>query len=195
MTRRIVTIVEGHSEAGSIPAFLRRVLQDRRIFDVAPDTKSIREHRQRLTKPDVFINRVRMAELRDDCAAVLVVFDADDDAACELGPNLRKLVAGRGITTPTCVVLAVREIESWLIAGVESLRGYRGVPTDLSPPENVETIRGAKEWLDRHMKGGYKETIDQLPLLLKLDYEGARTRASSLDKFLRDVESLASRQV
>lgn len=193
MTRRIVTIVEGHSEAGSIPALVRRVLQDRKIFDITAD-RPIREHRQRLTKPDVFINRVRMAELRDDCAAVLVIFDADDDAACELGPSLRKLVADSGIKTPTRVVVAVRELESWLIAGVQSLRGYRGVPNDLSPPDNVETIRGAKEWLDRHLIGGYKETIDQLPFLLKFDYEGARTRALSLDKFVRDVESLALRQ-
>jgi len=189
MKRRIVPIVEGFSEAESIPAFLRRVLQDRGVFHVEPD-RAIREHRQRLVKKEIFVNRVRMAQLREDCSAVLVLFDADDDAACELGPSLRKFSEDEGIAVPTCVVIAVREIESWLIAGAESLRDYRGISCDLSPPDPAESIRGAKERLDRHMQSGYKETIDQLPLLLKFDYAAARKLAPSLDKFLRDVEGL-----
>ena len=189
MTRRIVPIVEGHSEAHSIPAFLRRILRDRGIYDVEPD-RAIREHRQRIVKTGVFLNRVRMALQRRNCAAVLAVFDADDDAACELGPALRKTIQEHGITTPSSVVLAVRELESWLIAGVESLQGYRGIPADLTPPESVEKIRGAKEWLDHRMQTGYKTTIDQLPLMLRFDYEDARHRAPSLDTFLRDLDSL-----
>ena len=186
MTHLIVPIVEGHSEVLSIPAFLRRVLKDSHIFDFEVD-RAIREHRNRLVKPDVLINRIRMAEHRPGCSAVLVVFDADDDAACELGPRLLGSLERAGITTPRCVVLAVREIEAWLLAGVESLRGCRGIPEDLSPPENPESIRGAKEWLDRSMKAGYKPTIDQLPLLKQLDYSMARSRAPSLDKLLRDI--------
>jgi hypothetical protein len=191
MTRRIVPIVEGHSEADSIPAFLRRILHDQEVYDIEPDS-AIREHRQRLVKTDVFLNRLRMAQLRDNCAAILVVFDADDDAACILGPQLLKTAQDHGIGTPCRVVLAVREIEAWLIAGVESLRGCRGVPENLSPPDNVEAIRGAKEWLGSRMRTGYKGTIDQLPLLLRFDYQDARRRAPSLDKFLRDLDSLTS---
>lgn len=191
MTRRIVPVVEGHSEFHSIPAFLRRILQDRAIYDIEPD-RAIREHRQRLVQPDVFLKRVRMAEQRENCTGVLVIFDSDDDAACVLGPGLAKTAQDGGVARPCRVVLAVREIESWLIAGVESLRGYRGIPDDLSPPDNVETIRGAKEWLNSRMRTGYKTTIDQLPLLLRFDYENARRRAASLDKFLRDLDSLIS---
>lgn len=189
--RRIVPIVEGYSEADSIPAFVRRILHDREIYDIEPDS-AIREHRQRLVKTDVFLNRVRMAQLRDGCAAILVVFDADDDPACVLGPQLAQTAQDHGIGTPCRVVLAVREIEAWLIAGAESLRGYRGIPDDLSPPDNVEDIRGAKEWLGKRKKTGYKSTIDQLPLLLKFDYQHARRRAPSLDKFLRDLDVLLS---
>jgi hypothetical protein len=134
-----------------------------------------------------------MARHRDDCAAVLVIFDSDDDAACELGPSLARIAENIGLNVPTCVVLAVREIESWLIAGAISLRGYRGVPEDLSPPENVETIRGAKEWLDQRLPRGYKPTIDLQPLILRFDYEAARVVSPSLDKFLRDVQSLLDR--
>jgi hypothetical protein len=134
-----------------------------------------------------------MAQLKEDCAAILVVFDADDDAACILGPQLLRTAQEHGIETPCRVIVAVREIEAWLIAGAESLRGYRGIPDDLSAPDNVETIRGAKEWLGQRKKTGYKSTIDQLPLLLKLDYQDARRRAPSLDKFLRDLDFLISR--
>lgn len=189
--RRIVPIVEGHSEAESIPAFVRRILHEYGIFDIKVD-RPIREHRQRLVKRDVFANKVRMARLRDDCAGVLVVFDADDDAACEVGPRLCDWARSLGIETPTCVILAVRELESWLVAGIDSLWGFRGVPRDVSPPDHAEAIRGAKEWLDHRMTTGYKETIDQLPLLQRLDYEVARRRAPSLDKFIRAIRSLAS---
>jgi len=188
---RIVPIVEGHSEQRSIPKFLRRILYDRGIFDVEPG-KAIREHRNRLVKKDVFLNRVRMAAHQNRCAAIIALIDADDDAACALGPDLLEEAAEAAIGFPLKVVLAVREIEAWLIAGIESLRGYRGVPLDASPPDNVEQIRGAKEWLDHVKDRGYKPTIDQLPLLLRFDYQDARLRASSLDKFLRDLDALLS---
>lgn len=187
--QRIVPIVEGHSEARAIPAFLRRILRDRGVYGVEP-SRAIREHRHRLVKTDVFLNRIRMATLFDGCAGILVVFDADDDAACIVGPELARAAQGGDINAPCRVVLAVREIEAWLIAGIESLRGYRGVPAGLTAPSNVETIRGAKEWLDQRMQTGYKATIDQEPLLLRFDYQSARRRAPSLDKFLRDLDSL-----
>ncbi len=131
-----------------------------------------------------------MARLVEGCAAVLVVFDADDDAACELGPTLNALPAQEGITTPCRVVLAVKEIETWLIAGIESLRGYRGIPESIRTPTDPESIRGAREWIDQRKSNGYKQTIDLTPLLLRVDYSAARECAHSLDKFLRDLDFL-----
>lgn len=188
--RRIVPIVEGHSEQGSIPALIRRILQDRGEFAVEPDGNPVREHLQRLARPDVFVRRVRQAQSRDGCAAVLAVMDADDDAACLAGPQLIKAVTDAGVTIPCKVVLAVREIEAWLLAGIESLRGYKGVRSNAACPTNVEDIRGAKERRGDLMEHGYKPTIHQLPLLLRFDYQSARGRAHSLDKYLRDLESL-----
>jgi hypothetical protein len=185
----LVPIVEGHSEARSIPAFLRRILNDTGAFHIDV-THAIREHRLRLIKKDVLVNRIRMAEYHDNCAGVVVILDADDDPACELGPQLRGFATEAGITTPCRIVVAVRELESWLMAGIESLRGYRGIHENATPPENLEGIRGAKEWLNARKDGGYKATIDQLPLLLRLDYATARSRAPSLDKFLRDMHAL-----
>lgn len=192
--RRIVPIVEGHSEAHAIPAFIRRILGEMGARGFESD-RAIRENRQRLVKPDLFVNRLRMAQGREYCAGILLLLDADDDATCIIGPRLLKTARDQGVETPCRVVVAVREIEAWLIAGIESLGGVRGVPEDLGPPENVESIRGAKEWLDRRMRTGYKPTIDLLPLLMKLDYEFARRGAPSLDKFLRDLMALVEDSV
>jgi hypothetical protein len=57
MTRRIVPIVEGHTEADSISAFVRRILHDREIYDIEP-VRGIREHRNRLVKSNMFLNKV-----------------------------------------------------------------------------------------------------------------------------------------
>lgn len=165
------------------------MLHDREVFDVQV-ARPIREHRARLVRHDVFLNRVRMAGFVEGCTAILLVFDADDDAACELGPALARLAREAGVPAPCRVVLAVKEIESWLIAGIESLRGYRGVPADICIPERPEGIRGAREWLDQRMTRGYKQTIDLDPMLQNLDYRAARESAPSLDKFLRDLDSL-----
>lgn len=187
--RRIVPIVEGHSEQHAIPQLLRRILNDKNVFDVEP-AKAIREHRQRIVKRDILTNRLHMARLNSDCAAIIVVIDCDDDKPCELAPTLVTFAREANLQIPCSIVLAVREIESWLIAGIESLRGYRGIPKDASPPPDVEEIRGAKEWLNNTMLDGYKSTIDQVKLLLRFDYQQARKVSPSLDKFLRELDSL-----
>jgi hypothetical protein len=53
------------------------------------------------------------------------------------------------------VALAYREYETWFLAAARSLRGVSGLPADLSPPLNPETIRDAKGWLDERMPHGY----------------------------------------
>ena len=122
----------------------------------------------------------------------MAVFDSDDDAACVLGPSLLRETISSGVTVPLSIVLAVREVEAWLIAGVKSLRGYRGMVEDADTPEFPESIRGAKEWLSARMRNGYKPTIDQLPYLLRFDYQEARHLAPSLDKFLRDLDRIVN---
>lgn len=188
--RRIVPIVEGHSEATAIPAFMRRILHDAGVFDVEPDARPIREKRQRLANPEVFARRVQMAQIKPDCTAVIALMDADDDAACQLGPLLAR-AARADERIRLGVTLAVREIEAWLLAGIESLRGFRGVLDTAARPPDVEAIRGAKEHLEKLKSNGYKPTIDLLPMLLRFDYESARTHSRSLDRFVRLVTELA----
>lgn len=61
----------------------------------------------------------------------------------------------------------------------------------LLKPDNPETIRGAKEWLRRHMQTGetYSVTRDQPALAALFDLEQAR-QADSFDKCYREIVRL-----
>jgi hypothetical protein len=88
----------------------------------------------------------------------------------------------------------VREFENWFIAGIEGLWGKRGIPDGLRPPANLESIRGAKEWISRNMAGGrrYHEPRDQPAFAELFDMERARMLSPSFDKLWREIEKLLS---
>jgi hypothetical protein len=82
-------------------------------------------------------------------------------------------------------------LKSWFLAAAESLRGHRGLATDLDAPPDPEAIRAAKEWLTAHMAGGrsYVEALDQPALAARFDLDLAR-RADSFDKCYREISRL-----
>jgi len=89
------------------------------------------------------------------------------------------------------VVLAKKEYEAWFIAAAQSLRGKCGLPQDLVGAPDPEIVRGAKEWLSRHMPRNrrYAETTDQAALTSVFDMQAAR-RADSFDKCYREIVRL-----
>jgi hypothetical protein len=107
---------------------------------------------------------------------------------------LKRAVAARG-DLPVAVVLAKQEFEAWFLAAAESLRGARGLRSDLESPRDPEGIRGAKEWLRERMEGDrhYVETLDQPALAARFSIEEAR-RAASFDKCYREVLRLVTSQ-
>jgi uncharacterized protein DUF4276 len=121
--------------------------------------------------------------------AVLVLIDADDDAACELAPELLRRARAARSDRPIGVVLAVREYEAWLLTAASSLRGKRGLPADLETPAMPETIRDAKGWLGQRMPRGYSPTADQPALTGLFDLELARS-SPSFDKLVRELTRL-----
>ena len=191
---RISCIVEGHGEIEALPILLRR-LRD----VIAPGLplevrKPMRVPRSNLAKEDGLKRYVELAMAQiDEDGGVLVLLDADDDLPCELGPRLLGIAQQVRPDRRVRVVVAEREFEAWFLAAAESLRGRRGLSTDLSAPERPEAVRDAKGWLTHHLAGrSYRETIDQPALAAILDISSAR-RAKSFDKLYRDVESLLLR--
>ncbi|HVF59618.1 MAG TPA: DUF885 family protein [Thermoanaerobaculia bacterium] len=125
--------------------------------------------------------------------AVLVLVDADDDCAAELGRSLRERARQARADRDIAVVLPVREFEAWFLASAESLGGHRGLPVQLESPPDPEAVRDAKGWLSARMTVGraYGPQVDQAALAQALDFRLAE-RAGSFRKFMRDLERLAA---
>ena len=125
-------------------------------------------------------------------APILLVVDADDDAACQLGPGLLSVASAARSDRELAVVVAIREYEAWLLASAESLAGLRGLPGDLPHVDDPEGHANPKAWIDVQMPEGYSETLDQPALTAAIDLALAR-RCDSFDKFVRDLARLLGR--
>lgn len=190
----VVPVVEGHGEVQAVPILLRRIGQriDReRFIDVR---QPIRGHRSKLTRVAEAERFLELAvqKLGQEQGAVLVLIDADDDCAATLGPELVQVCKRLRPGLAVSVVLAVTEFEAWFLAAAGSLRGWRGLPDDLEPPEDPEAFRDAKGWIQSRRVDGlaYGETTDQPALTAVFDLDDARAVSASFDKLWRDVERL-----
>src|SRR5438309_1061296 len=125
----IQPVVEGHGEVPAVPVLLRRLRDTAQAYaiDVNPP---IRKKRGELVDEGRLRNAVRVARKQEDCAAILILFDSDDDAPCQLGPRVQAWAQDEAGQTPCLVVLAHREYEAWFLAAIESLRGVRGIRAD-----------------------------------------------------------------
>ena len=136
----VVPIVEGHGDAAAVPVLLRRLVGAAMAWEEIHIDQPIRCSRGKLVKEVELRKRVRLARLRKDCGAVLVVFDSDDDCPVELAAQVREwAVAAVG---PACeVVLAQREYEAWFLATAESLRTHHSVRSDAESHPHPESPR------------------------------------------------------
>ena len=188
MIVQIGCIVEGFGEVEAVPILIRRIAaslyQELRISIPNP----IRVPRNKVVKEDELerVVEVTARKIRGT-GAIFVLLDSDDDCPARLGPELRHRALQTRGDMPIAVVLAKHEFESWFLAAANSLRGQRGLKDNIQPPENPETVRGAKGWLNRQMTSrSYRETLDQPKLTARFDFDQAR-RLDSFDKCYRDI--------
>jgi hypothetical protein len=189
--RAIVCIVESKFDGESLGILIRRVWERTPEMPLPKVTPHVIP-RGRIVHEEYFKRGVELAaRAAGPSGAVLVIFDADDDCPAELGPRLRGwAVEARGDFT-VGIALAKYELESWLIAGAESLRGAGGLANELEGPDQPEAIRDAKGWLTRARSGGpYSPPVDQAGLMVRLDLDLARSRSDSLDKCLREIHRI-----
>jgi hypothetical protein len=83
--------------------------------------------------------------MRPECAAILIVFDSDDDCPKHLAPQVQSWAASEAAPVPCFVVMPTREYEAWFLATIESLRGVRGILPQASSAPDPEIRRGAAE--------------------------------------------------
>ena len=125
-------------------------------------------------------------------ARLIILLDAEDDPPEALTQYLLQRVPSHLPLERVSVSIANREYEAWFIASLETIAGIAGISGSVSVPQNVEGIRGAKEWLSRHMPDGspYKPTLHQAELTSAIDINRARQRSQSFNRFCREVERL-----
>lgn len=192
---KIGLVVEGHGDFKATPILFRRI-----GYDIDPTVpvdvqQPIRRPRSSLVRTAGELERaVELAALKArPRGGVFVLLDSDDDCPATLAPALLARAVPAGMGLPVYVILPQREVEGWFLAAAESIRGKRGLPADLAPPQNPEEIRGAKRWLRERMCGRvYSETIDQPALTAIFDLSQARA-AKSFDKCYRDLRLLIER--
>jgi hypothetical protein len=192
---RLAAIVEGHGECEAVPILVRRIARnlDPALSPIVHPV--VRVPASKLVKQGEIERAIELV-IRKNAGqgGVLVLLDCDDGCPAHDGPALLQRILKVRSDLPASVVLAKREFEAWFLAAAESLRGHRGLPTDLTGPSDPEAIRGGKEWLEDRMRGGrsYAESSDQPALTAVFDLKAAR-RAKSFDKCHREVVRLLNR--
>lgn len=189
---KLYPIVEGHGEIKAVPVLLRRLLHDHALcFGVGVGTPLRRTQSQLRREADVQ-QIVRIARCQADCAAVLLLFDGEDDCPVDLAHKVRGWAQAAAGEIPCEVVIAYREYETWFLAAVESIRGECHIAIDAAAPANPETKRDAKGALEAFMPRGasYAETIHQEKLSALFDLSLAHQRNRSFRKLTKAVADL-----
>ena len=190
---KVYLIVEGHGEVAAAPVLLRRLLWDcAQSYGVDVGNPVIRRTQSQLRREADVRDAVRLALAQPDCAAVLVLFDGEDECPVELAALVRGWAQAAAGQIPCEVVIAYREYETWFLAALESLRGRCRIAEDASAPANPELKRDAKGALEEFMPSGasYAPTIHQQKLSAVFDMSLAHQRNRSFRKLTKAVGDL-----
>lgn len=188
---KIVPIVEGHGEQDAVPLLLRQIIQE-----VSPQTQvgvgtAIRVHKHQFINNDnEFRRHVSLARLKAEAhGAILIILDADSDCAATTGPALLQRARAYANDMDIFVCFAIREYEAWLIASLDSLRGQRGIPNNVTVPRDVESVNNPKRWLDQIMGDiRYRETIHQAALTARINTQIASQNSRSFLRLYRHIQ-------
>ncbi|MDQ2962936.1 MAG: DUF4276 family protein [Pseudomonadota bacterium] len=189
----IQPIVEGQGDEAAVPLLLRRLQEEAQAWGLE-FRRPHRRRRTQLVKKDSLQSAVRVAALREDCAGILVLFDADDDCPAELAPTLEEWAREAAGEKSCVVVMANREYEAWFLASIEALRGKAGILLEATSHADPELPRDAKGELERRMRPGasYSATVDQPAMTAQIDLESAYRRCRSFRKLVSAFGALAT---
>jgi len=189
-------IVEGHGEVPAVRILLERICSEFTPGSVVHVLKPIRQPRAKLiaNKNDCLqksltlaIAKLRQMVVPDAEDLILLLLDADDDCAAELGPRLLHMAASLRSDADIACVFAVHEYETWFVAAADSLTSYLTIQEG-DGPENPEKQGCRKKWIeDRFRAAKYSETVDQPKLTAAMNLSACRSRSDSFDKLCREL--------
>ena len=185
---KIYPMVEGHGEVEAAPILLRRLLAEAQCHVIGVG-RPIRRTQSQLRSKEGIQAGVRLALLQPECAAVVILFDGEDDCPKELAAKVRTWAQKAASGTPCDVVVAYREYETWFLASLESLRGQYGIAKNAAAPTNPESKRDAKGALEEFMPSdrAYSETGDQPAMSAVFDLGLAHRRNRSFRKLVKTI--------
>jgi hypothetical protein len=188
---KIYPIVEGHGEVEAAPVLLRRLRAEAKCQSIGVG-QPIRRTQSQLRSKEGIQAGVRLALLQPECAAVVILFDGEDDCPKELAASVRAWAREAAAGKPCDVVIAYREYETWFLAALESLRGQYGIPRNANAPANPESKRDAKGALEEFMPAdrAYSETGDQPAMSAVFDMGQAHRRNRSFRKLVKAIGEL-----
>ena len=188
---KIYPIVEGHGEVAAAPVLLRRLLAEAQCHGIGIG-RPIRRTQSQLRSKEGIQAGVRLALLQPQCAAVVILFDGEDDCPKALAASVQASAREAAAGKPCNVVIAYREYETWFLAAIESLRGQYGIPNNATAPANPESKRDAKGALEEFMPPdrAYSETGDQPAMSKVFDMGLAHRRNRSFRKLVKAIGDL-----
>lgn len=188
---KIYPMVEGHGEVAAAPVLLRRLLAEAQCHGIGVGHPIRRTQSQLRSKEGIQVG-VRLALLQPECAAVVILFDGEDDCPKELAATVRAWAREAAAGRPCDVVIAYREYETWFLAALESLRGQFGIAKNATAPANPESKRDAKGALEEFMPPdrAYSETGDQPAISATFDMGLAHRRNRSFRKLVKAIGDL-----
>lgn len=198
---KIVPIVEGPGDVTAVPKLLMKILHSlgRWEFQIAPAKNA--HGCGNLTKQNGLERFVELSRSEVDCAAVIILIDADTGCAKEIATGFSKRLAGMGMPCSIATVVAKCEYEAWFLASLPTIAGKEldgrpGIVDGTACDRNVESIVGVKAWLSRKLVGHpnriYKETVDQAPMTSLIDIALARRNSRSFRRLCHAVEEIVA---
>ena len=189
----ICPIVEGQGDETAVPLLLRRLRDEARLWNLEVG-RPIRKRRTQLVREATLHDAVRLAAAREECSAILIVFDADDDCPKELAPNIEAWARVAAAGKPCAIVMANREYEAWFLASIDTLRGVCRIRNDAAAHPDPEAPRSAKGEIEDRMAPGasYSPPVDQARLTAHIDLGRAFRRCRSFRKLVKAFGELAA---
>ena len=184
----IQSIVEGDGEVTAFPILLDRLIGELGCYEAVGYSPFL-EKRTGIVNEAKFKRAVQVVSDRSGTSAIIILFDADDDCARDLIPQMIRWAQETVSALPCAVIMARREYEAWFLAAIESLRGQRRIRDNAQYDRNPEVVRGAKGVVSRFMPPNkpYSETSDQVALSAVFDLGQAYHGTSSFRKMVKEV--------
>jgi hypothetical protein len=195
---RIASIVEGDGEVLALPILLRRIWSELLGGEHVEVLRPNRCKRDRLVNAS-YNELARFVELavqqlsakRDETPElILILVDAEDDLACQLGPSLLKRSQACRPDLEIRCVIANHCYETWFAAAADSLMTCGRLKSDAPVVSNPEDADLRKSWVKQHInRAKYSETADQPGLTAAMDLAQCREKSPSFDKLCRELEA------